>query len=355
MRKQVGLVLFVAVMAGLFSGCSKNGNYPESASLKLAINQGALELNTAVSKISSSQTFSVLTADAGTLKSATISDSTYRVYIPLEKISGVYEYKPKAVYDRWGLSLIRFFNRTADNSHMIVKMPLRKVKSPRTVSHYSPADTTLENNFMIDVSDYHNNYNSYHDYDYILDSKITIDDTEAGSLYIKSNVSPENGTDYTSNYTFTGSYKAEYKYLSGDTTVSSFSILDGTKTLYEEKRLTFKSDSSKFGREHIYILTIGDVTITRNHSDHTVQVAVNGVVQPGATVTVVDREDDEEASVCKKREVQITFEDGTTATISELISSSVDNIRTIFQSLHQVYFAAYVVDWIAYDIYYERN
>ena len=83
-------------------------------------------------------------------------------------------------------------------------------------------------------------------------------------------------------------------------------------------------------------------------------IAVDGVVQTGAVVEIVDKESDSEASVCKKREVQITFEDGTVTTIGKLIGNSVENIKTLYTSLHEVYFAAYIVDWIAYDIYYKR-
>ena len=93
----------------------------------------------------------------------------------------------------------------------------------------------------------------------------------------------------------------------------------------------------------------------RKPLSHSVQVFLKGILQQNATVTVVDRESDPEASVCKKRDVQITFDDGTSTTISALIGESVTDIRTIYDSLHQVYFAAAVVDWIAYDIYYKRN
>jgi hypothetical protein len=71
-------------------------------------------------------------------------------------------------------------------------------------------------------------------------------------------------------------------------------------------------------------------------------------------VAMVDNATTTEPSVCHKREIQITFDDGTVTTISTLISGSVDNLSTLFTSLHEVYFAAYVVDWIAYDIYYKR-
>jgi hypothetical protein len=137
--------------------------------------------------------------------------------------------------------------------------------------------------------------------------------------------------------------------------VSSFSISKASGTLYEEKVLTIKKDTAKFGREHQYILTIGNVKIVRK-SGSAVQIYVDGTLQPKATVTVVDNETEEDAehSICKKRDVLITFEDGTTSTISALIGKSIDNITTLFTSLHNVYFAAYVVDWIGYDIYYKR-
>jgi len=354
MKKQIGILTIVFLSAAI-AGCDKNEGSLDSASLKLAIDKSAISLNAAVSKISETQAFSVLTAFDGQLKSGSTTDPIYNTYITLDKISGVYEYKPVSTFDRWGFSLIRYFNRTGDNNNMIVKMPLKKVKSPMSLRRWSPADSALTNNFTIDVSDYHNNYNSYWDYDYLIDSKISVDNAEAGSLYMKSLVSPTKGRNYFSQYAFTGGYTTNYKYTSGDTIKSSFAIQKGTDVLYKEERMMIKNDTAKFGFEQIYILTIGNVSITRNAGSHSVKIAVDGVVQPNAVVTVIDREADDEPSVCHKREIQITFEDGTTTTISSLISASVDNIGTIFRSLHQVYFAAYVVDWIAYDIYYQRN
>jgi hypothetical protein len=254
-----------------------------------------------------------------------------------------------------GRSLIRFFDRTANNSDMIVNMPLSKVVNPRTLRHYSPEDTTLTNNFSIDVSAYHNNYNNYRDFDYQLVSAISVDQVTAGNLEINSSVIPGEGKHFASQYSFTGSYTAKYQYDSGDTTLSSFSINEGDKILYREALQTVRNDTLWFGREHLYTLTIGDVTLTRNSATHSVMVTVNGVDQPNAVVTIVDRENDDEASVCRHRDIQITFEDGTTTTVSALIGDQIDNMRTLFNSLHQVYFAAYVVDWIAYDIYYNRD
>ncbi|MBK7133788.1 MAG: hypothetical protein IPH69_13480 [Bacteroidales bacterium] len=346
----LGTILFTAFL----SACTKNDGLLENATLKQAIDESALNLNSAMAEITASQAYSILTvSDDGTSKSA--SETDYRVYIPLELVKGVYNYKPGNSFDRWGISLIRYFSKSADNNQMIVNMPLKKVTNPRLLRQYAPEDSLLTNNFSIAVSDYHNNYNSYHDYDYILSSEISVDNTLAGKLNISSVVSPTLGTDYASQYAFTDSYTANYKYVSGDTTKSGFSIKDGDNILYEENLLTIKNDTARFGREHLYTLTIGNVQIIRNSSTRTVQIAVNGEIQEAAVVEVIDKVADPEASVCKKRDIQITFEDGTITTVSALIGDSVEDIKTLFESLHQVYFAAYVVDWIAYDIYYQRN
>jgi hypothetical protein len=355
MKKQGRILLVTAFLSALIWSCTKNESLVNTTILKQTINESALNLNKAMDVITSSRAYSILTVNSGTLKSATITDSTYKVYITLDKINGIYDYKPITTKDKWGIPLIKYFNRSSDNSQMIVRMPLKKVENPRSLRQYLPADSSLTNNFSIAVSDYHNNYNSYWDYDYILASEISVDNTVAGNLNIKSIISQTLGRHYASQFAFNSSNTAKYKYDSGDTTVSSFTIMGDNKILYEEKLLTTKKDTARFGREHQYILTIGNVQIIRKSGTKTVEVSVNGVLQTNAKVEIVDKAADSEPSVCKKRDIQITFDDGTTTTISALIGKSVDNIKTLFDSLHQVYFAAYVVDWIAYDIYYQRN
>lgn len=342
------LILFTALIAG----CSKNDERTP-VSLSQAISESALKLNTAMGTITSQPVYSILTmSNTATAKSAA-TESAYRVYITLDTVKGVYEYNKPSSLNNWGLSLIHFFKKTAESDQMIVRMPLKKVTRPYDLRHYSVSDTALSNNFEIAVSDYHNNYNSYWDYDYKLNSKISIDDKVAGNLTIDATVSPSEGKDYKSQYSFTDGYLAEYHYTSGDTTVSEFNIKQDADVLYGEKLLVIKNDTAKF-REHQYILTIGNVQIVRKPWSHEVQILVDGVVQPNAKIEIVDKESDDEASVCKKREVQITFEDGTVKTVSQLIGDSVEGIKTLYLSLHRVYFAAYIVDWIAYDIYYQR-
>ena len=355
MKSHVKILPVPVFICLMLLGCSKNDNNLNNLSLKQAVSQGTANLNKAVSAIASTRAYNIFTISAGTSKSVNSTDSTYKVNILLNKISGTYEYHPVTSLDKYGVSLIQFFNRTADNNKMIVRLPLKKVQNPRSLRHYFAEDSALTNNFSISVSDYHNNYNSYMDYDYLLASEITVNDTVAGKMNIKSIISPVTGTSYTSQFEFTGSYTATYKCESGDTTVSSFTITNGDEVLYQEKLLTIKNDTSSSGSEHEYILTIGSVEIVRKSMTESPAVYVNGALQENAVVSIIDKATDSEASLIKNRDIQITFDDGTITTLSTLISNSVDNIKNIFDSLHSVYFAAYIVDWIAYDIYYQRN
>ncbi len=354
MNNKKSIVSVALILGALVMGCNKNDNSKDNLSLKESINESAVNLNSAMDAIKASKAYSILTISEGDQKSAE-ADSIYKVYISLDNIKGVYDYKPVATFDRWGKSLIRFFSKSTDNNLIVVNMPLKKVEHPGSLRQYLPADSTLTNNFSISVSDYHNNYNSYHDYDYVLASEISVDGVAAGKLNIKTIISPTLGTDYASQFEFDKSFTAKYKFDSGDTSVYSFAITDNIKVLYEEKWITVKNQGPGIAREHNYALTLGDVKIVRKSGTKDVEIYVKDVLQTAAIVEIVDNDTDPEASVCKKREIQITFDDGTTTTISALIGSSVENIKTLFHSLHQVYFAAYIVDWIAYDIYYQRD
>jgi len=355
MKNNVRIILVAVFLGSLLFSCTKEDGVAKNLPLKESMNQSAMNLNDAIDAIVSSSAYDILTMNDGAQKSVAATDSMYKVYIPLDSIKGVFEYNPEAKIDRWGNSLIHFFSKTAENNQMIVSMPLEKVKNPRALRNFAPEDTLLTNNFSIAVSEYHNNYNSFWDYDYMHASEISVDNVVAGKLNIKSLISPTNGIQYASEYSFSDSYTAKYKYESGDTTVSSFTILNDDEVLYNEELLTIRNDTARFGREHQYTLTIGEVKIINKPFVHQVEVYLNGVLQSNALVEIIDKAEDSEASVCKKREIQITFDDGTTATISSLIGKSIENIKTLFDSLHQVYFAAYVIDWIAYDIYYQRK
>ncbi len=339
----------------LIMSCSKTETSNTPSSLKEAISSSTLTLNNAIADIASTQAFQLLSVNGGvSLKSGTTSTTSYGVYIPMDLVKGVYDYKPLKTTESRGYNLIRFYTKSTDAGKMVVNMPLAKLKDPHVLREYLPADSTQTNNFSMTVTDYHNNYNNYHDYDYVNVADISIDKASAGSLNIKSVVSPTLGTNYASQFAFSNGYTAKYAYASGDTTKSSFTLLKATTILYKEELLTIKKDTGRFGHEQLYTLTIGDVKLIRK-ADKTYEVYVKNVLQPKAVVAMVDKVSTTEPSICHQREIQITFEDGTISTLSTLMNNSITNISTLFTSLHDVYFAAYVVDWLAYDVYYKRN
>lgn len=357
MKKPGRIILVVAFVSTLFWSCSKNENITETNSLKQSISGSASNLNKAMEVITASPAFSILTNSGTSLKSleSSTSDSIYKVYISLDNIKGIYDYHPSITRDKWGRPLVNYYSKIADDNRMVVRMPLDKVKNPKSLLLFVPADSALKNNFSIAVSQYFNNYNGYRDFDYNLASEISIDDASVGNLNIKSFKNPVSGVHYASEYAFSGGYTAKYKYDSDDTIKSGFSIMNGNTVLYQEELLSVRNDTARFGHEKQYSLTIGDVKIVNKAAGAKVEVYLKGVLQTNAVITIIDNKTDPEASVCRNRDIQITFDDGSTTTVSTLIGSSVKDIKALFESLHQVYFAASVVDWIAYDIYYKRN
>ena len=351
--KNVAFKLSGFLLLGLLlAGCSKTETSSTTTSaLKDALTSGTQNLNTAVTEIASTQAFQLLGVSSGAVLKA--GTTTYSTYIPLSLVTGIYDYKPIKTVASRDYALIKFFTKTTDASKMVVNLPLAKLKDPRVLRVYQPSDSTQTNNFTMSVTNYYNNYNSYSDYDYINVADITIDKVNAGSLNIKSTVSPTAGAQYASQFAFSNGYTAKYAYASGDTTLSSFTLTKATAVLYKEELQTIKSDTARFGHEQQYTLTIGDVKLVRK-ANNTYAVYLKNVLQTKAVVTMVDKTSSTEPSVCHQREIQITFDDGTVSTVSSLISSSITDLSTLFTSLHDVYFAAYVVDWIAYDIYYKR-
>jgi len=98
----------------LISGCERNDTSTKTATLKQSVKQSAEELYAAIAAIGSSKAFNLLTVSEDDSKSVS-GDSVYKVYINLDQIKGIYEYKPVTITDRWGLSLIHYFTRTADD------------------------------------------------------------------------------------------------------------------------------------------------------------------------------------------------------------------------------------------------
>jgi hypothetical protein len=364
--------LYLAVlMLGIISwSCNKTDNLSTSSnpeSLKTSMNNAVTELNTALNVISASAGYQVLTGPADlTTKSAMISPlDTIKHSILLADIAGVYDYKAKTV-PNWPMSMMRFFNKTGASSQMIVRLPEEKVKASKMLLHYTPSDTLLTNNYAVTISDYQYNFNWFVSSDYKMASSIRIKDVDAGMLKIQSSSNKTSGYHFASEFVFPNGYVTKCQYSSGDTAVSVYAITNGTKTLYEEKYTSIKSKDESRHREKAFSLTIGNVVIERNYnmghgSLDSAKVYVGGVLQLKSKVEIIDKttatnttndvDDTDKGVTNKKRELKITFDDGTSATYTELAGAAVDNISTLFASMRQVYFATGIIDWIAWDVY----
>lgn len=341
--------------------CTTNQNELSQGTLKSSMDKNAQSLSTAMNAISSSAGYQALTTSSTTngpskVKSSVAAfDSTINS-ISLTDIAGEYNYKP-INYKKGPISLMRYFTKIADNEQMIVRMPEKKVKNPMSLIQFNPADSTLANDYVVSLSKYQYNFNRYLGWNYDMASNINIKAVNAGDLKIKSsNVYKSRNYRFASEFAFTNGYTANCEYTTGDTAVATYAINEGSKVLYEEKYTAIKTIQDKKHRENTYSLTIGDVQIVRtlgkNNLD-SAKVYVAGTLQLNSKVEIVDVATDSiETSITNhKREIKITFDDGTSSTISQLLGSSVVNIRSLFVALRQTYFATSVIDCIAWSIY----
>lgn len=364
--KTKSLYLAAFLLGVLSWNCNKTDGLKTDAnseSLKMSINSGVQELTTAINAISTSAGYQVIAGPTDLMtKSAELSPiDTIKHSIFLADIAGVYDYKAQAL-KTWPFTIFRFFNKTATSSQMIVRLPEEKTKVSKSLLRYLPSDTLLANNYVVTLSDYQYNFNWYVSYDYKMASSIKVKDVEAGVLKIQSSSSKTNGYRYASEFTFPSGYVTKCIYTSGDTAISSYAITKNSKTLYEEKCTAIKVSLDPRHRETEFSLTIGNVLIVRKTelghlSLDSAKVYVGGVLQVKSKVEIVDKTTatTDNSVTLMKRELKITFDDGTSATFTELAGKAITDISTLFAAMRQGSFATSIIDWIAWDIYTNKN
>jgi len=81
------------------------------------------------------------------------------------------------------------------------------------------------------------------------------------------------------------------------------------------------------------------------------------VLQTNAKVEVIVYAQDETNTgiAQQKRDVKITFDDGTSTTIRELKAGTIVDMAVIFKSVRQAGFATEIVDRIAANIYWQKK
>jgi len=338
-------VLLIAVIVGLLApGCSRYDT--ERLNLKDSLEKSVADINRAVKTISSTRGFEVLSADAVSLK----SEVDFRDSISLELIAGIYDFKPDLGHHRDFFIPYRLFEKTGDSDQMIVNMPEKFAFRPLYLHNCNANDTNLVNNFTITASDYHYYFTWFNSFDYKLSAGFTLDAEDIGSLDVESKGGGESGRSYTSTYNFEDGYNINVSFQAGDSSVSSFALSQDDEVLLKETTIRVREDYHH--REKTYILTIGNIEIVRGTSIDSIQVYLDGVLQKEAGAIIIDETNTEEGSICRKRDILLTFDDGTTAKLSELIGPAREVLATLVDSLRSMNFATRVVDYIAISIYY---
>ncbi len=346
MKKNI--LIIALVLAAAVYGCSK---FDTSFSLKGSVENSVAKINTAASDLSVSQGYQLLSGSASPGK----GETGYTDSIDLGMVAGIYDFDPSQVLYTWYPCPQRFFKKTGVSEKMVVKMPQRMVYQPRFLFNYIYKDTVRNNNFTITASDYHYYYSKYSKFDYKLLAGFTLDQEEIGSLDIVSNAADYGwlNNNYLSSFNFAEGYKIEVAMQRGDdTTAASFSLVSGDEILLREKRV-YTGDRCHNDFEKTYTLTIGNVKIVRSTAVDSIQVFLRGVLQKKAAARITD-DNDTEGTICHRRDIILTFDDGTTANLSEMIKPGMDVVKSLVDSLRSMYFARYVVDYIAANIYYHE-
>ena len=361
--KTTNFYLVLIALSFISWSCTSTSDLSDG-SLKTTMNKNVQSLTNAMNAISSSAGYKVLTNNEQSSSPSLVKAASETTVTPtldsimLSSIIGVYDYNKSKSAKKWQLSLINFFTKVGDNAtQMVIRLPEEKVIHPNTLLHFAPSDTLLTNNYVFTLSEYQYRFNKYL-WDYNMASTINIKGVDAGLLKIQSGFNKTAGYHFNSQFVFANGSVAKCDYSTGDTAVATYAITDGTKTLYEEKYTSVNNKLVRKHREQSYSLTIGDIQIVRTigkNSLDSAKVYVAGVLQLKSKVEIVDvaivTDTTEICVTNNKRELKITFDDGTSSTMTQLLGSTMVDIKTLFVSLRQSYFATSIVDWIAWDIY----
>ena len=335
--------------------CSKQReSVPGNSSLRASLNTNTEKLSQAVNAIAGSRGYEVLNLNSSLKSESLLDNAIFKDSITLNAIKGIYEYKP-VTFNNWCFScLSKLFTKTGDTSILIVKLPSEKIFHPNRFQTVVPADSTLKNNFVISATAYDFYYTMGFLHNYKLTAGLAVNDTSVGNIDIQTDATSPSNFTYVSAFTFPDGYSLKSNVNSGDTASWSFSLSNATETFLKETVNLIKTQGSKF-REREYILDIGNVEFKKSSVTDSFTVSVGGVLQTKAKIQIIDQASSTgEISIFRNRDIQITFDDGTTTTISALIGPSIIVLSNLSSSLQDVYFATNIVNYVAWNIYNNR-
>jgi hypothetical protein len=327
------------------SGSSQNVGL--NTSLNESLNSSVARFNYALVKISETQGYKILNAQnaSGSQTMSTVA-STYIDSITLDKIAGTYTFQADSVKAR-GNIFSKLFTKTGSSTQFVISLPQAFILSPRSLRNLSKIDSATKNDFTITASDYHNFWANASLYDYKLSASFTLASAPIGNLNILS-TSNSSSYGYTTNYSFANGYILNVNGSSGDTLNSSISLSSDTSTVFKES-VSFLNNGRFRSTETKYSLLIGNVEIRRTVGIDSIQVFLNGVLQNKAAVKIIDKGTG--GSITNHRDIQLTFNNGTTTNLSTLVNPSITILNNLVLSLSNMYLAANIVDYLAYNIY----
>jgi hypothetical protein len=350
MKRNIAIIGIVFSIIGM--SCSKIETPQPQQGLKLSIQQNTAAINTAISTISATKGYQILSL--GTNAAAKdLAAVTYKDSITLALVAGIYDYQMDSIrlYHNFAYPF-RLFKKTAPSDMMIVNLPQKLIFHPGYLHSFVKQDSVLKNDFTITASDYHLYYNHWNNLDYKLMAGLKLDSVDLGSFNISAVSSSYNNQSNSSQYTFTDGYSISTAWQTGDTSKLSFALLQNNDPLLKETTLFVGTGFHR--REKQYDLMIGNVEIRRGFGIDSIQVFQDGVLQKTAGAKITDSADST-GTICGNRDILLTFDDGTTAKLSDLLGSPLTQLKTLISSLHDMYFAENIVDYIAVNIYYNSR
>lgn len=342
-------VIFISILLSIAMWqCSKEDNDGRGLSFKESLGRNIDEINQVSEKISGTKGYQLILASGEDTK----SDYTFRDSIKLNLIAGIYDYQPDTVPGQNNFFPYRLFKKTGQADNLIVNLPEKIVFHPRNLHFFTNGYKPLVNNFKITATDYHFYYDTWYNFDYKLNARFTLDTKDIGALDIVSAAMPGSGSTSSSEFSFPGGYSIIRSGFTGDTTGSAFALMKDEEPLLKETVLFYGEGFKR--KEKQYILTIGNIELKRTTGIDSVQVFLDGVLQSTAGAKIVEN-DDYNASICFKRDILITFDDGTSVKLSELLDPARETLKTLVRSLGEMYLSKQIVDFIALSIYFHSR
>jgi hypothetical protein len=346
-------ILAITVVFGMLVWSCSKVDTSQQLTLKQSIEKSTADINSAISKISATKGYQILSIGGDPVAKANIPGTSFKDSITLALVAGIYDYQFDTIpmHHRFEFPY-RLFKKTGISSMMIVNLPQRLIFHPRYLHSFIKPDSIFKNDFTITASDYHLYYNSWNSLDYKLTAGLTLNSVDLGSLEISTVSTSFMNQSNSSKFLFTGGYGISTAWQSGDTSKSSFTLLKDNNALLMETTLYVGNGFHK--REKQYHLTIGNVEIKKGFGIDSIQVYMNGILQKKAGAKISDG-DGSTGTICNNRDILLTFDDGTTTKLSSLIGPPLTELKTLISSLHNMYFAKNIVDYIAINIYFNSR